>query len=412
MTGSTTPIHQTHVVQNSAPLQAARGSNLSGVRAHNERLVLTLIRERGPLAKSDIARLSGLSAQTVSVIMRALELDGLLIKGAPVRGKVGQPSVPMALNPQGAYFFGLKIGRRSLDLVLTDFLGTVQGRLQHTHSYPSPQSVIEFAQRGMSELMTALPKQVRARVAGLGIALPFNLWDWSDALGVDPCEMEAWRHCDIRAEIQQNWDFPVTLENDATAACGAQLVFGADRPAAQFLYLYIGFFIGGGVVLNNTLFTGSTGNAGAIGSTLAPNPHTGQPQQLVELASLAQLEQSLEAQGLDGSCIWHVAQDWDIPDTLVEAWIDQAAKAIAYACTNACAIMDLSDVIVDGWLPHNVRSALRDRIEQEISMLSLAGMSAPTIHCGTIGRDARALGAASLPLSERYLIDHRALTNT
>ena len=159
MTGSTTPIHQTHVVQNSAPLQAARGSNLSGVRAHNERLVLTLIRERGPLAKSDIARLSGLSAQTVSVIMRALELDGLLIKGAPVRGKVGQPSVPMALNPQGAYFFGLKIGRRSLDLVLTDFLGTVQGRLQHTHSYPSPKSVIEFAQRGMSELMTALPKQ-------------------------------------------------------------------------------------------------------------------------------------------------------------------------------------------------------------------------------------------------------------
>ena len=57
------------------------------MREHNERLVLTLIRQLGPLAKAEIARLSGLSAQTVSVIMRALEADG-------------------------AYFFGLKIGRR------------------------------------------------------------------------------------------------------------------------------------------------------------------------------------------------------------------------------------------------------------------------------------------------------------
>jgi DNA-binding transcriptional ArsR family regulator len=98
-----------------------RGSNQSGMRDHNERLVLSLLRQHGALAKSDIARITGLSAQTISVIMRALEQDGLLLRGEPVRGRIGQPSVPMHLNPEGALFLGLKIGREpAKDLSLPD----------------------------------------------------------------------------------------------------------------------------------------------------------------------------------------------------------------------------------------------------------------------------------------------------
>ena len=54
------------------------GSNQTGLRAHNERLILSQIRDLGSAAKADIARLTGLSAQTASVIMRELENDGLL----------------------------------------------------------------------------------------------------------------------------------------------------------------------------------------------------------------------------------------------------------------------------------------------------------------------------------------------
>ena len=71
------------------------GSNQSGMRARNERLVLSILRRQGALPKAEIARKTGLSAQTVSVIMRALEQDGLLEKGEKQRGKVGQPSIPM-----------------------------------------------------------------------------------------------------------------------------------------------------------------------------------------------------------------------------------------------------------------------------------------------------------------------------
>ena len=246
-----------------------RGSNQSGMRAHNERLVLSLLRRRGPLAKADIARISGLSAQTVSVIMRALEADGLLFKGDPVRGKVGQPSVPMQLAPEGAYFFGLKVGRRSVDLVLTDFLGRVLHRRMQVHSHPMPDVTVRFAHEKIAELLAQLtPDQVK-RVAGLGIAMPFFLWNWAQTLGVPEENMASWRVADIRAEIAALFDFPVFLQNDASAACGAEVVFGPADAPRDFLYFYVGYFIGGGIVLNGALYSGG-GNAAALGPLPVP----------------------------------------------------------------------------------------------------------------------------------------------
>ena len=83
----------------------------------------------GSLAKTAIARMTGLSAQTISIIMRMLEADELLSREEPLRGRIGQPLIPMSLNPEGAFFLGLKIGRRSADLVLIDFVGRIRSML-------------------------------------------------------------------------------------------------------------------------------------------------------------------------------------------------------------------------------------------------------------------------------------------
>ena len=69
---------------------AARGTTQNGGRLYNERLALSLIRQYGQLPKAEIARLTGLSAQTVSVIVRQLERDNLVMAGDKQRGKVGQ----------------------------------------------------------------------------------------------------------------------------------------------------------------------------------------------------------------------------------------------------------------------------------------------------------------------------------
>src|SRR5271169_1504681 len=115
-----------------SPMNAG-GANQAGVRLYNERLLLSLVRRFGRLSKIEVARLTGLSVQSTSAIMNRLQSDGLLRREAPLRGRVGQPTVPVSLDPEGAFSLGLKIGRRSFDLVLIDFCGAVRRRARRTY---------------------------------------------------------------------------------------------------------------------------------------------------------------------------------------------------------------------------------------------------------------------------------------
>lgn len=385
----------------------SRGSNQSGMRAYNERLVLTLIRQAGLVAKAEIARKTGLSAQTVSVIMRSLEADGLLEKGKPVRGKVGQPSVPMNLARDGAFFLGLKVGRRSLELVLTDFLGAVVDRIQEPQTYPEPDGVVEFAARAAATLVDRLLPVHQPRVAGMGIALPFQLWDWSDRLGAPRGEMGAWRDRDVRAEIDGKSDFPVLLCNDASAACGAELVFGEQNRPRDFLYFFVGFFIGGGLVLNDVLYTGRTGNAAALGS-LRISKSDGEARQLVDVASLASLKDALVNVGEGEAMPWDAPEDWRVPEKMLDNWLNEAAAGMAQAILSSVCTIDVGHVLIDGLMPVAIRAELVRRIALSLEENSMPGVDTPVVSEGTIGSDARALGAASLPLSERFLVDRNA----
>lgn len=390
---------------------ALRGSNQSGLRANNERLVLTLIRQYGPLAKAEIARRTGLSAQTVSVIMRALEAEGLLEKREPVRGRVGQPSVPMGLAASGAFFLGLKVGRRSLDLILIDFLGEVRSRIHKIHRFPDPDGVVTFARESIEGLLGTLSQDDRARVAGLGIAIPFHLWAWARPLGVEQADMDPWRTRDVAAEIGADLPFPVYLQNDATSACSAELVFGTVERPSDFLHLFIGFFVGGGVVLNNSLYAGGTGNAGAFGP-LPVAERDGKVVPLIDVASLAALERLVTLAGGNPGMIWESSQAWTVPAGLVDEWTEQAANGLAWAIVSACSVIDFSCVVIDGWLPGDVRADLVARTRKAMDRFDLTGLTVPIIDEGTIGSDARSLGAASLPLSERFLLDRHATFRT
>ncbi|MGL4489827.1 MAG: ROK family protein [Rhizobiaceae bacterium] len=385
----------------------AKGSNQTAVRAFNERLVLSLVRRFDSMAKADIARSTGLSAQTVSVIMRALEQDGLLLRGEPVRGKVGQPSVPMSLNPEGAYSIGLKIGRRSADLILIDFLGKQLGYLHQTYAYPMPSIIMKFAESGIEKLAAKLSASQRARIAGIGVASPFELWNWADEVGAPQKEMDGWRDFDLQAEIAATTSFPVFLQNDATSACGAELVFGAGSRYPDFIYFFIGSFIGGGVVLNSSLYTGRTGNAGAFGSMPVPNG-TGGSQQLIEAASIFVLENTLLEAGIDPSPLWHNPDDWVDFGEPIEEWIGLAAGALAHAIVASAAVLDFGAAIIDGGFPHWVKQRLVTAIRSAVLKLDLQGIELPEIIAGEVGTQARALGGASLPLFSRYLLDLNA----
>lgn len=386
------------------------GSNQSGMRAYNERLVLTLVRRHSALPKSDIAKMTGLSAQTVSVIMRQLEADGILKRGEKIRvkGKVGQPSTPMSLSANGALFFGLKIGRRSADLVLIDFLGNLIDEMHETYEYPLPDAIVKFSLEAMETITLKLSKKLQSRISGLGIGLPYQLWNWADFIDAPQNLMDSWRQFNIHSKIASKCSFPVYIENDMSAACAAELVFGHSTNSRDFLYFYIGFLIGGGIVINNNLFTGESGNAGALGSI--PVPTDKGIQQLINVASIATLQKLIEATGSSTEALWSSPENWDFDKAIVNQWINDSAKGIAYAIMSASAVIDFKTIIINGYLPQSIRADIVNAVKNEMRKINNAGLNAPLIREGSIGINARAIGAASLPLSNRFLVDKNALT--
>ena len=200
---------------------------------------------------------------------------------------------------------------------------------------------------------------------------------------------------------------PVYVQNDATSACGAELVFGTgDRPR-DFLYFYLGYFIGGGLVLNGQLMLGRTGNAAGVGPMPVPSAG-GDMRRLLDTASMSKLADAIEAAGEDSAHLWEQHAQWRVSPVILSAWLDQAAEGLAWAALTAATLLEIEAVLIDGWMPLAVRAELTRRTQIALAGLDLSGITPPAIREGTVGAEARSLGAAAIPLSQRYLIDQNA----
>ncbi len=375
----------------------SRGTNQIGMKRRNEQLILSLVRHHRSLTRVEIARLTGLSLQASSVITHQLEQEGLLIRGEPLRGKVGQPAVPLSLDPEGAFAIGLKYGRRSADLALMDFVGNVRNLVRTHYDYPTPLGLEKFVRRGLAELTGELSPHRLERICGLGIAAPFELWSWAEEVGGPSEAIATWHGFDFRASFAKLCPWPVHLCKDATAACAAELVFGTAPPRDDFLYVYIATLVGGGVVLNGELFPGRSGYAGSVGSIFVPD-EGGQPQRLIRRASLYLLERSLAAAGTDPAILRQSPKDWTSLGALLEEWVDHATDALSLAVGSAISVIDFQAVMIDGALPPAVRTALVEQTRAKFAALALQGVAPVEIIEGSLGADARVLGAATLPL--------------
>jgi predicted NBD/HSP70 family sugar kinase len=371
------------------------------MRHFNERVVLQAIRLRGPLPKADLARLTRLSTQAVSAIVEALLEDGLLTKQARVRGRIGQPSIPFALDPDGAFTVGVKVGRRSLDVLAVDFLGQVRGRESLEYEFPDADVLFPAIRKRVDAVLRKLGPLAR-RAVGVGVAAPLWIWGWGDFLGAPVGIMDAWSHVDIAARIQSMTSLPVDFAKDTTAACAAELVMGKGRELRNFLYLFIGTFIGGGLVLDGRLHVGPHGNAGAVGSLPLPSPGTERPPQLLHRASGLLLEQALRKQGSPATAahderilsrsLWPVAS----------AWLDETGPALAHTIASAAAILDLEAVVIDGSMDRRIMAEAIARTERAMNAYDWEGITRPRVMVGSVGPDARALGGAILPLYRHF----------
>ena len=387
------------------PLARPVGSNQVGMRQFNERIVLQAIRLHGPLPKADVGRLTRLSMQTASLIVERLIDDGLLAKQARVRGRIGQPSVPIALRADGAYTIGIKVGRRSLDVLAMDFTGRVCSRDVLEYAYPDPHVLFPALEQKLARVNETLGKNAD-KVVGVGVAAPLWLGGWREFLGAPQEALDAWNAIDIRARIEAMTGLPVEFAKDTTAACAAELVMGQGRGIRTFLYLFVGTFIGGGLVIDGRLHSGPHGNAGAVGSIPLASGNGQATRQLLHAASGFVLEQRMTEAGAPATAAHdHRALSpelWGI----TEQWLDEACPAIASALTTSAALLDLEAVVIDGEVDRQLVREILRRTERVLDGFEWEGIVRPQLLEGTIGSDARAMGGAILPLYAHFAPTH------
>jgi predicted NBD/HSP70 family sugar kinase len=377
------------------------GSNQVGMRQYNERVVLQAIRLRGALPKADLARLTRLSTQAVSAIVNGLLQDGLVTKQARLRGRIGQPSVPIALDPDGAFTLGVKVGRRSLDVVALDFLGQVRTRDALEYEFPDAKVIFPEIRKQVDGVLRRLGPHAD-RVVGMGVAAPLWIGGWGDFLGAPIGIMDAWGGIDVAARIQSMTTLPVEFAKDTTAACAAELVMGRGRELRNFLYLFVGTFIGGGLVLDGRLHLGPHGNAGAVGSLPIPLEGDLRPRQLLHRASGLLLEQAFKRHGSPAVAAHDERAVSRSLWPLTSQWLDETGPALALTIASAAAMLDLDAVVVDGSMHRQVVEEVVTRTERVLDRYDWEGISRPRVLMGMVGADARALGGAILPLYRHF----------
>ena len=217
--------------------------------------------------------------------------------------------------------------------------------------------------------------------------------------------------------MQALTDLPVEFAKDTTSACMAEMLQGHGLQINSFLYIFVGTFVGGGLVVAGHIMAGPRGNAGAIGSMPTSLVNTqndsSPPAQLLQLASGWQLEQSLEAAGFDPLLV-HQDSIMDAKYAACTApWLAQASRALAMTIVSATALVDLDAAVIDGSLGRSLITALISATREQIKHYNLEGLQPPAVMAGLAGSHAtgywRRPAAASHTIfpAERYFPETR-----
>lgn len=372
-----------------------RGSNLDGVRRYNERLALATIRRRNGASKTDIANATGLSAQAAVRIVDALEAAQLVVRTGKRTGGLGQPSVLYEVNGDGGFTVGVEIGRERLTLVLLNYRGEVLDHHIQPVDFPVPGFVLEQTAVFVDRQLASLSAEKRSSFIGIGIAMPWFIGEWRQEIGISEAQAGEWERADVEQMFRSRFNYPLFFENDGNAGALAELLTGAGLQLESYLYLHIGTFIGGGLVLRGQLEEGRHGNAGAIASMPVPSTNGSGTDYLLHKASRYMLEKALSAStDIDASFDDMVASQ----SQRVNEWLADCAKALAFVIIGANSLLDLQAIIMDGDLPPELIAQVMSAVEQHIARSTPLDFFAPDLVLGTMRDMAPAIGAGLLPM--------------
>lgn len=239
------------------------------LRAMNDRAALDLLLEHGPLSRTRIGKLTGLSKPTASQLLARLEAAGLVLAGGTTEGRPGPGAQLYEVNPAAAYAAGLDVSPGRILAAVADVTGRTVGR------YELPTPGRRPAAPVVQQVTDALDGAVKA--AGLARADVHRLVVGTPG-AFDPgtgrlryaSHLPGWHSPALLEELAAALPMPVEYENDVNLAAVAEQRLGAARGHEDFVLLWNQEGLGAALVLGGRLHRGWTGGAGEVGFLPVP----------------------------------------------------------------------------------------------------------------------------------------------
>ncbi|MEY9967254.1 putative NBD/HSP70 family sugar kinase [Streptacidiphilus sp. MAP12-16] len=346
------------------------------LRAINDRAALELLLEQGPLSRSQLGGLTGLSKPTASQLLARLESAGLVVPVGTTAGRPGPGAQLYEINPEAAFVAGLDVNPARIRVAIADITGQVVAEYRHATPGRQATGTVERVREAVDAAANAagLDRRVLRQVV---IGTPGAMDSNSGKLRYAP-HLPGWHSPRLLEELTEGLGVPVALENDVNLAAIAEQRVGQARGVDNFVLLWVEDGIGAAIVLAGKLHRGHTGGAGEVGYMPLP----GAP-----LVRNVRRENSGGFQELAGApAVLALAKEHGIgartaPEAVTraveaagrgdDAVLTALARRLATGLAAIVAVVDPELVLLSGDIPQAGGEPLRALVQEELTGLAV-----------------------------------------
>ncbi|MEU1372517.1 ROK family transcriptional regulator [Streptomyces triculaminicus] len=376
------------------------GSQSSLHRANLERVVRA-VRMAGSLTQAEIARATGLSAATVSNIVRELK-DGGTVEVTPTSSG-GRRARSVSLSGDAGIVVGVDFGHTHLRVAI--------GNLAHRvlAEEAEPLDVDASAAQGLARAEHLVKSLIAAagisqdKIVGVGLGVPGPIDVESGVLG-STAILPGWAGTNPRDDLAARLGVPVHVDNDANLGALGELVWGAGRGAADLAYIKVASGVGAGLVINGQIYRGPGGTAGEIGHITLDESgpvcrcgNRGCLETFTAARYVLPLLHSAHGADLTMARMVQLAHDGDPGCRRV---IADVGRYIGSGVANLCNLLNPSRVVLGGDLAEAGDLVLAT-IRESVSRYAIPSAARQLeVVPGALGGRSEVLGALALVLSE------------
>lgn len=231
------------------------------VKKINQKLLLNEILKNSPISRAKLSEITGLNKSTVSSQVNALIEANLVFEIGQGQSSGGRRPVMLVFNKHAGYSVGIDIGVDYINGILTDLEGNIVLDQYYDLGNSSPERTKDILFTIIKHFISHMPDSPYGLI-GIGICVP-GLVDKNQKIVFTP--NANWNDIDLKSLVEQEFNVPVFIENEANAGAHGEKVFGAAKNYDNIIYVSISTGIGVGIIINNDLYRGVNGFSGEMG---------------------------------------------------------------------------------------------------------------------------------------------------